>query len=210
MIGIQLEDIKEIIKNQNEMIKEQASEIGKLKTSLECTIMSRSNEDSSPRPMENKHTQCHVLFSDKHTQCHVLTSDKCSNTEDSLFLSMPPKVEVSIDTEQKEPCVAQSSTEKSTMGKPVKVQFAGSLCTFFLQGNCKKQNNCNFSHEEILVGDILEYNDTYLNCVLPTKFLGFTPPHDFEIQARLLTKSAGIVVAYPNRFRKKRNQALPT
>jgi hypothetical protein len=48
LTGIQLEDVKEIIKNQNELIKEQALEIGKLKTSLETKLKSSYRiEDNS-------------------------------------------------------------------------------------------------------------------------------------------------------------------
>jgi hypothetical protein len=81
---------------------------------------------------------------------------------------------------------------------------------FSLQGSCKKKNDCNFSHEEISENDILEYNDTFINCVLPAKFLVFSKSYvGFEIDAHLLSPSGHIVSAYPYKFRKKKNQALP-
>ena len=133
---MKLEDVKEIIKNQNEFIKEQASEIVKLKTSLETILICCINEANTSLSTANRHTQC----------C-ISTSDKCTNT-DSLFLPLPKKTEdhlstniLSLPENDQGTSVRHSTAEKTTMVKPADAQFEGALCTFFLQGNCKKETN---------------------------------------------------------------------
>jgi hypothetical protein len=192
LTGIKLEDVKEIIKNQNELIKEQAAEIAKLKTSLDYVLTSHSNITITTKSTTNKHTQCHIP-----------TSDKYSNTDDSLPLA--PK-ENEDEIKQKESCALNFFAEKPLLDKPTKVQFEKSLCKFFLQGNCLKRNKCNFAHEEISAGDILEYNDhCFNNRILPAKFLGFSHDSDgFSMRVQLLTKTASIVIDSPYWFRKKK------
>ena len=116
LTGMKLEDVKEIIKNQNEIIKEQASEIVKLKTSLENILICRSNEASTSPSTANRHTQC----------C-ISTSDKYTNTDDSFFHPLPKKTEdhpptnkLSLDENIQGACVRHSSAEKTTMVNPAK------------------------------------------------------------------------------------------
>ena len=89
LTGTQLEDVKEIIKNQNELIKEQASEIVNLKRSLECVLIPGSSEVITPQTTANKEIQCDVL-----------TSDKCSNTD--ILIPLPPKLEDLAESNRKE------------------------------------------------------------------------------------------------------------
>lgn len=202
LTGMQLEDVKEIIKNQNELIKEQALEIGKLKTSLNTNFMS-SNELRTARSTQ-----------DNYTQCDLSTSDASTNT-DEMFVNIQTKitadpVHVSSNKSSSNENIKAVALLPEVRVNTSKKAFDGAICTFHLQGNCKKGTCCDFVHESLSLDDILEWDDTYGGCVIPAKFTGFSYSNGFEITAQLLDKSGHFVSGYPKVFRKRKKTGTPT
>ena len=66
-----------------------------------------------------------------------------TQTEDTLSIQEPQQLQIQHKT-----------------GK-MKNQLPGNttLCKFFIQGHCKRGIKCNFVHEEINIGDYVEWND---------------------------------------------------
>lgn len=92
----------------------------------------------------------------------------------------------------------------------LKKAFDGAICTFYLQGHCKKGTCCDFAHESISLDDVLEWNDTFSGCVIPAKVIGFSDYNGFEIETQLLDRSRHLVIGYPKEFRKRKKQVPPT
>ena len=113
-----------------------------------------------------------------------------TQTEDTLYIQEPQQLQIQHKT-----------------GK-MKNQLPGNttLCKFFIQGHCKRGVKCNFVHEEINIGDYVEWNDKMVKEFLLARVTNLCDydmygNYNFCIQA-ILYLSGQTVIDYPHKFRK--------
>lgn len=113
-----------------------------------------------------------------------------TQTEDTLYIQEPQQLQIQHKT-----------------GK-MKNQLPGNttLCKFFIQGHCKRGIKCNFVHEEINIGDYVEWNDKMVKEFLLARVTNLCDydmygNYNFCIQA-ILYLSGQTVIDYPHKFRK--------
>jgi len=190
LTGMQLEDVKEIIKNQNELLKEQAEEIRNLKTSLEFGL----------KPCNNDKINTHA-YSEKSTQYEIFNHK----------VSVGVQVEHILQEKAADVLCTRKDDMKTQQPQPPPLQskLKNALCSFFLQGNCKKEKSCNYAHEQIDVGEVVEWQDDDKQILLAkVSWKGIDDDDRFRIYANLIGSGSfggATISSFSNRFRKKVN-----
>ena len=206
-----LEELQHLIIQQIDVINNQTLEIENLKKRLD-----HNNPDPTTKHVCSN-VQCQTdqlilastmtqtsLSSNENSSIHHgddftnnLSIDHDSNienpptqTEDTLYVLEPQQLQIQHKT-----------------GK-MKNQLPGNttLCKFFIQGHCKRGIKCNFVHEEINIGDYVEWNDKMVKEFLLARVTNLCDydmygNYNFCIQA-ILYLSGQTVIDYPHKFRK--------